>query len=421
MNQNRRSFLKSSGAFAACMGLGPFETLVRFEAGRGGLPRAARKKTLVVVFLRGGIDGLNLVVPYADEGYYRLRNYIAVQRPGQPNGALDLDGRFGLHPWAEPLLPHFQAGRAVALHAVGYESNTRSHFEEQDVWETGILANTIRSDGWLNRHLAATAGDGPIRAVAVGDALPRILRGEAQALAIRNLSDLSLGSRGDASVASVLQRAYGSRSAGDEARGLLDAGGTATIEALREFQKVAEAAYTPGVEYPQTELAGRLQEVVRLIKADVGLEVAVLDYGGWDTHQNQGGIGGTYSQLVRQLSGALDAFARDLGDDLDDVVLLTLSEFGRTAAQNGTGGTDHGWGNCLLALGGPVLRAGNGKPRHVIGEWPGLGPDELNQGRDLRHTTDFRDVFCEVGSQHLGTPDVAALVPDHEPQSVGLV
>jgi len=260
MNQDRRAFLKPSGACAAWLGLGP---------SLPGLPSAPRNKTLVVVFLRGGMDGLNLIVPYADEHYYRLRSFIAVQRPGQENGALDLDGRFGLHPFAEPLHAHFLSGQAVALNAVGYEGNTRSHFEEQDVWETGLLANTIRSDGWLNRHLATTTGHGPIRAVAIGDTLPRILRGDAQALAIRSLDELTLGDRGDVSVAGVLEHAYGPKGA-DGARGLLDAGGTATIDALREFKKVAEASYKSDVEYPQTDLARRMSEVARLVKADVG-------------------------------------------------------------------------------------------------------------------------------------------------------
>lgn len=421
MQITRRFFLKSSGSLAAYCGLLP--SLPIFDDEQSALPAAAGK-TLVVVFLRGGIDGLNLIVPHGDDAYYRLRNWVVVRRPGEQNGAIDLDGFFGLNPAAASMAPLFQEGSAVALQAVGYAENTRSHFEEQDVWETGIAGNTIHSDGWLNRHLATSQGNGIVRAVAIGDTLPRILRGDAQALALRGLSDLSLGTGREksSSVVAALERGYRSNP-GDQgtARELLSRSANATLAALKELRKVAGKEYQSDVAYPDTEIGRQMREVARLIRADVGLEVCEVDFGGWDTHRDQGAAGGPYSNRVRQLADALTAFTRDLEQRLDDVMVLTLSEFGRTAAQNGTGGTDHGWGNCLLALGGPVLAAGEGKPRKVLGDWPGLSPDQLHQGRDLRHTTDFRDVLAEVVRLHLGNRDLQRVLPGHEFKRVGLI
>lgn len=420
MHANRRLFLKSTGALAASIGLASSGPLAR-AAGLAGAarPRTKRRRTLVVVFLRGGADGLNLVVPHGDTNYYSLRRGVAVQPPGQPGGALDLDGFFGLHPAAAPLMPAFRQGSAVALHAVGYPGNTRSHFAEQDTWETGLAGNTIHSHGWLNRHLASSEGHGPIRAVAVGDTLPRILRGDAKALALRGLSELSFTEdpRGLASVSEALARAYDSKDGGSAGE-LLAQSGKETLEALALLQDVADRPYRSDVAYPETDLAQRLREVARLIHADVGLEVAEVDFGGWDTHQNQPFA---FNNLVTELAGALAALHADLGDRAEEVLILTLSEFGRTAAENGTRGTDHGWGNCLLALGGPVLRAGEGRARFVLGDWPGLARHQLNQGRDLAHTTDFRDVIGEAVKTHLGNPNLEAVLPGHAAGVVGLV
>ena len=412
MDITRRGFLGASGATLAGLGLAP-AGLARPRA------RATPGKLLVLVFLRGGADGLNLVVPHGEPAYYRLREGLAVPRPGLENGALDLDGTFGLSPGARALLPHFDAGLGVALHAVGHARNTRSHFEEQDVWETGVLEDTLHSDGWLNRHLQTSAGHGPVRAVAFGDALPRFLRGDEQAFAVRTLDELVAG--GAASRADTLA-ALEAAHAGAAGNAQVRRGGRAALDALRELQKIARAPYTSRVEYPDGGLARRFRDVARTLRADVGLELAGIDFGGWDTHQNQGGAaGGQYLQLVRALSGAIDAFLRDLEDRSSDVLVLVVSEFGRTAARNGTGGTDHGWGNCVLAFGGPVLRAGDGSPRKLIGEWPGLEPEQLHEGRDLMHTTDFRDVLAEVTRAHLGNDSLEVVLPGHEPRPVGLV
>jgi uncharacterized protein (DUF1501 family) len=431
MHLTRRFFLQSSGMLSAYVGVAPLEALAR--AGADGVAPAtvARGKTLVVIFLRGGADGLNLVVPHGDPAYARLRRSIAIREPGPGNGrVIDLDGHFGLHPRLAPLKPLFDSKLAVAAHAVGYDQSTRSHFEEQDVWETGIIGNTVNSDGWVNRHLLTSTGAGRVRAVAIGDTLPRILHGRAPAYAVRGVEDLTLpAARGGGDVDRVtaaLEHAYctpppAHRTAAEDL--LAQTAGT-TLEGMRELRAMTEQEYAPRAEYPNTDLGRRLMQVARLIRADVGLEVAEVDFGGWDTHQNQGaGGGGTLGNLAGQLATALAAFTRDLEDRMDDVLVVTLTDFGRTAAENGTGGTDHGWANCMFLVGGPVRRGHEAAaaPRHVVTRWPGLAPDQLHQGRDLLHTTDFRDVLAELVRVHLGNPNLEAVLPDRTFERVGLI
>jgi uncharacterized protein (DUF1501 family) len=428
MHLTRRHFLSSTGALAAYLGVAPLAALgnLRFRP-----QPVAKGKTLVVIFLRGGADGLNLVVPFADPHYRRLRPSLAVAAPGSGDGAgIDLDGRFALHPRLAPLKPLFDEDLAVALHAVGYAHNTRSHFEEQDTWETGVIGNTVSSDGWLNRHLATSEGRGPIRAVSIGDALPRILHGKAPAYAIRGLSDLTMpapNGTDPARIAAALEHAYscdGCREA-SAARDLLAQTAATTLDGIEQLRDVVGDEYTPASEYPQSQTARRLREVARLIKADVGLEVAEVDLGGWDTHADQGqGPGGQLGNLAGELAGAMAAFLRDLGDRAEDVVVVTMTDFGRTAQENGTRGTDHGWANAMLLAGGPVKRghhAAAAEPRKVAGAWPGLAPDQLHEGRDLLHTTDFRDVIGELVTRHLGNPNIRAVLPSHDFKDVNLI
>lgn len=450
MQITRRYFLQTTGALAAYVGVTPLTNLAGL-ASASPVP-VTRGKTLVVIFLRGGIDGLNLIVPYADSHYADLRKALRIPAPGQNNGAIDLDGYFALHPRAKALMPWVDNGSFVAAHAVGYNKNTRSHFEEQDTWETGVIGNTVGSDGWLNRHLLTSEGHGPVRAVALGNTLPRILRGEATAYAVRGLSDLGLPQpRGGAdAVAAALEHAYqcepmprvGSSPSPDagagtarlakeipDARDLVVQTGDATLDGISTIRKLMAVDYQPAAEYPEKNaLADRLASAARLIKSDIGVEVISVDYGGWDTHNNQGnGIEGPYANKVQQLAEALNAFATDLGDRLNDTLVLTLSDFGRTAKENGTRGTDHGWANCMLAMGGPVLNTGDkagigaDARRKVLTDWPGLAPDQLNAKRDLLHTTDFRDVLAEVVQTHLGNTNLPAVLPDHTFKPVGLV
>lgn len=421
MRPDRRTLLKTAGTLLGT-GLVPF---------RGGLfplrglaledepVDAARRPTLVVLFLRGGLDGLNLLVPHGDAAYAALRPSLAIPRPGTAGGALDLDGFFGLHPAAAALHPFFTDGRAVALPAVGHAGNTRSHFEEQDRWETAVDEVLPSSTGWLNRHLATSRGRGPIRALALGNALPRSLRGDEQALALRGLDDLSFPGAVDglASTVAALESAYGME--GERgARDLLARGGRASLEALEQLAAVASAPRTSEVEYPDTDLGRRCREAAKLVRADLGLEVLELDLGGWDTHQNQGRETGPYADRVRQVAEALGAFLTDLGERQDDVLVVTVTEFGRTAAQNGTNGTDHGCASVSLALGAPVARAKAGKP--VLGRWPGLEREQLNQARDLAFTTDYRDLYAELLG-FLGNEHIDEVLAGHVPTPVGLV
>jgi len=424
MKLTRRYFLQSTGALAAYCGLVPLESLAQVVQPVAGEKPVVRGKILVVIFLRGGADGLNLIVPFKDPGYYDLRRGLAIRPPGENNGGIDLDGYFALHPRMKAMMPLFESGLAVAAHAVGYDQNSRSHFEEQDVWETGVVGNTLGADGWLNRHLQTSQGHGPLRAVAVGDNLPRILRGPVNAYAIRGLDQIALpkSDNGDTVVA-ALEHAYQTDPSmhADAARELVEQTGRATLEGMKILQRVATQPDSSKVKYPDTELARRLGQVARLIKADIGMEIAEVDYDGWDTHQYQGnGADGQFANLAGNLADALAAFTQDLGDRVDDVLVLTLSDFGRTAAENGTGGTDHGWGNCMFAIGGSAQRVSPGKPRKVVTEWPGLAPDQLHQNRDLRHTTDFRDVLAEAVKVHLGNPNLAKVLPGREAKPVGL-
>lgn len=461
MDLTRRFFLQTAAAAVGYSVFSParFLSAAGLDVPTGNSVKTVRRgKTLVVIFLRGGMDGLNFLVPYADPGYAAARKSIAVPRPGQQHGAVDLDGFFGLHPRAAALAPWFRQGAAVGLQAVGYDRNTRSHFEEQDTWETAVsTGDAVTADGWLNRHLATSQGRGPIRAVSIGDNLPRILRGQAPAFAVRGITDLSLfpgKKEGEADtpaqqrMAAALERAYNAccdprlaaaatgaaRQLATEtatnqgkARELLGATAATTFEGIAELKAVVARPYKPAANYPKSELANRLQQVARLIKADIGLEVAEVDHGGWDTHQQQGSLagndnsGGAYGRLVGSLADALAAFAQDLESRLDDVLVVTLSDFGRTAAENGTGGTDHGWANCMVALGGGVRAAGRGQSRNVLGTWPGLGPEQLHQKRDLLHTTDFRDVLGELVSGHLGNGQLGTILPGHACQRVRLI
>ncbi|MEM6756225.1 MAG: DUF1501 domain-containing protein [Planctomycetota bacterium] len=439
MHLTRRFFLQTSGALAAYCGVAPIEALAKSAQAASALaiPQPVTPgKSLVVIFLRGGIDGLNLIVPHADPHYAGLRQALRINAPGEDQGCIDLDGFFGLHPRAQALMPWVEQGQFVAAHAVGYDHNTRSHFEEQDTWETGVIGNTVNSDGWLNRHLLTSTGHGHVRAISLGNNLPRILRGDAPAYAVRGIDDLTLPqARGNAqAIHAALEHAYCQplpdhrTQVAEEATTLAHDAGAVTLDGIDTIQKVADQPYTPAADYPSSGLANQLKQAARLIKADVGLEVVTVDYGGWDTHRGQGaGISGNYGNKVNNLADALHAFATDLGDRLDDTLVLTLSDFGRTAKENGTQGTDHGWGNCMLAMGGGVAKTGervdgsSSGRRKVVGRWPGLGEDQLHQKRDLLHTTDFRDVLGEAVASHLGNQHLKTILPNHEFAKVGLI
>lgn len=395
---SRRVFLKSGGAALVSLGFAPSFLARTVEAA------GTRKKLLIAIFQRGAVDGLNMVVPYGDAGYYTARPTIAIARPGRDSGALDLDGFFGLHPRMAPLAPWWTSGQLAVVHASGSPDTTRSHFDAQDYMESATPGVKSTRDGWLNRYLQTREAGHPLQAVSLTTEMPRTLQGHAPALAVRRLDDFAIRSGGSTSAA--VEAAYAS-----SRDGALHATAAEAFDALRHLAASARAPYVPaaGVTYPRSPFGDALQEIARLAKADVGLEIAFAESTQWDHHANEGGATGQIAARLDDFSRGLAALARDLGDRLADTVIVTMSEFGRAVAQNGSGGTDHGHGNAMLVLGGPV------KGGRVYGRWPGLAPEMRHEGRDLAVTTDFRDVFAEIVVRHLGadTATAGTVFPGH--------
>ena len=369
-----------------------------------------KKKVLVTVFQRGAVDGLNMIVPHGDSEYYALRRNIAIPRPGKTDGAIDLDGYFGLHPTMSPLEKLWKSKQLAVIHSSGSPSNTRSHFDEQDFMESGTPGNKSTRDGWLNRLLQASSAKeaSPFRAVSMTPALPRSFYGRASSVAMTSLSDFSI----KAGLYTTDLKGGFEGIYQQNAKDALGETGRDTFEAVNFLKKANPSKYKPenGAVYPNTQFGASMMQIAQLIKAGVGLEIAFTDTGrdvNWDTHFNQGGSRGQLANYLGSFSQAIAAFAIDLGSRMDDVVVLTMSEFGRTARENGSRGTDHGHGNAMLVLGNSV------KGGKVYGDWKGLRNDQLNDGRDLAVTTDFRDVFAEVASKHLGARDLNALFPKY--------
>jgi uncharacterized protein (DUF1501 family) len=406
----RRLFLKSSGLAMFGVGAAPLWLARAADA------PSARKKVLVAVFQRGAVDGLNVVVPFAEKSYYALRPTIAIPTPKTgAESAIDLDGFFGLHPSLAPLKPMFDANKLAIVHAVGSPDPTRSHFDAQDYMESGTPGRKATTDGWLNRALPALgdAKKSPVRAVSLGPSLSRAMRGHNDAVAINNLNEFKVQ---EASGASTFESMYAST---------LDAAlnntGRETFDAVKLMQSIQAQPYTPanGAKYPGGRLGQSLQQIARLIKADVGLEVAFTDVGGWDTHVNEVGQtpgAGQLANLLGNFGQALAAFHQDMGDRMEDVAVVTMSEFGRTAKENGNRGTDHGHANVMFAFGG-AIRGGK-----IYGEWPGLAPEQLYENRDLALTTDFRDVLGELVVKHLGNGQLSGVFPGYnQPKFRGLI
>jgi uncharacterized protein (DUF1501 family) len=395
---DRRVFLKAGGLALVSFGFAP-QFLGRTALAAGS--RAPRKKVLVAIFQRGALDGLSAVVPYGEAAYYAARSSLAVPPPGRAGGALDLDGFFALHPSLDSLLPLFQGRTLAAVHGVGSPDSTRSHFDAQDYMELGTPGRKSTPDGWLNRLLQLDPeGHNPLfRAVAMGGRLPRILHGPESAIAISDLDALA-GANDGGGLRPALEGLY-DRQSGN----LLGQAGGDLAEAAALLRQANPGGYTPAADYPRGRFGESLKQIAQLIKADLGVEVAFADVGGWDTHVNQGGSEGQLSNRLREFGDALAAFHKDLGDRMEDVVLVTMSEFGRTVRQNGSSGTDHGHATCLFVMGSGV-RGGR-----VYGEWPGLEREQLYEGRDLALTSDFRSVFGEVVEGHLGVSETERIFP----------
>jgi len=426
---NRRIFLKQGAVGLVAIGLPPaFLTRTLLAETRS----MGRQKTVVFVFQRGAVDGLNMVVPFEEKAYYRVRRSIAVPQPSRGAGAsaIDLDGFFGLHPSLRGLHDLYREGELAILHASGSPHPTRSHFDAQDFMETGTPGVKSTRDGWMNRLLGEngcacagrTLADGaahsadhasaqvsmaessPLRGVAMGAEMPRALRGSYPTVAIADLERFGIAGGRSPELESVFERMY--RSEEDD---LIAGAAGDSFEAIELIRRTDPLQYRPraGVDYPRGDFGRSLQQIAQLIKADVGLEVAFTDIGGWDTHLAQGGAQGQLANRLTELGSGIRAFHDDLGDRIEDVVVVTMSEFGRTAAENGSGGTDHGHGNCMLILGGAT--AGG----RVLGSWPGLEREQLYEGRDLAITTDFRNVFAEVVSGHLGAERLERVFPGY--------
>lgn len=429
MQLSRRFFLKDGALALASITSTPLwmpaflrQTVLAAEPGPG-----AGRKILICLFQRGAADGLSMVVPFGDPGYFAARKEIALAAPAKSAGVdatIDLDGFFGLHPQLAPLVPMFKSGHLAVIHAVGSPNATRSHFDAQDFMESGVSGDKSVHGGWLNRALLACPENRaqhatPFRAVAMTATTPRTLQGDLDALAIPNLATFGVGA-----AAGLAQPKPGNGTAASfeslyagAVDDVLHGTGKDSFEAMALLKKTDPLKYTPasGAAYPPGAFGRALAQIAQLIKADVGLEAAFAESGGWDTHANQGAATGQLAGRLMEFGRGLAALYHDLGDRMNDVVILTMSEFGRAVRQNGNRGTDHGHATCFFALGGAV----NGGKVH--GQWPGLAPGQLFEGRDLAVTTDYRDVFAEIARKHLGAHDLDKVFPAFkvEPKNQG--
>jgi uncharacterized protein (DUF1501 family) len=403
----RRAFVKSGALALVTMGLSP--SFLRRTAFGMELRTVQKGKVLICLFQRGAADALNIVVPHGEKSYYAMRPSIAIPQPSSsaPGGAIDLDGFFGLHPALAPLKPLYDRGLLAPVHAVGSPSTTRSHFDAQDYMETGTPDMKGTTDGWLNRYLAVKGtcdecnlAKTPFRAVSLTPQTPRILEGPSATVAMNSLDEFSVRATG--SSAERLEALYRTGSAD-----LVHGTGAEMFDAVKMLRAANPQKYLPqnNAEYPRSQFGTRLLQIAQLIKANVGLEIAFADVGGWDTHVNQGSSTGQLAQRLDDFSRSIAALVTDLGDRMDDVVILTMSEFGRMARENGNRGTDHGHAGALFVIGGHV------KGGKVHGKWPGLEQEQLYEGRDLALTTDFRSVFAEVVSHHLGARALDRIFP----------
>ncbi len=402
---NRRYFLHQAGftAFSALAAIGTHGWIAQSNAqGSSSSP-----KRLIVIFLRGAVDGLNVVVPYRESTYYENRPRIAIPRPNTVGGALDLDGQFGLHPALAPLMPLWQQKSLAFVHASGSPAPTRSHFEAQDNMERGALGLSTTQDGWMNRLLGVMSGRNPIQAVNVGNTTPRILAGRVP------VATLALG-RGAArplqidrpQVAAAFDSLYSSSDAISQAY----KEGRLARKAILSNLDAETTMANNGAPLPNG-FAGDARRLAQMMVKDNRVKLGFMALGGWDTHVNQGASQGQLARNLEQLGQGLATLQTTLGSAYKDTTILVMSEFGRTAHENGDGGTDHGHGNVMWLLGGGV-RGGK-----VYGDWPGLAANQLHENRDLAITTDFRDVIAVTLARHLTLSDhhLSQILPSYRP------
>lgn len=406
MSITRRIFLRN-GALAVIGTAAVPSFLTR--AAFGAVENGVRTKRLVVIFQRGAADGLNIVVPHGEPQYYAMRPSINIPR----KSVIDLDGFFGLHPSLASFQPLWQQRHLAIVHAAGSPDTTRSHFDAQDFMETGTPGVKATEDGWLNRSLRDLPNKdqrSPFRAIALGPSLPRILNGPEAAVAMNNINNFSVGGRSAKAspAASAFEAMYD-----HSPDSVLHSMGAETFDAVKMLKAADPGKYSPapGANYPRGRFGESLRQLAQLIKANLGVQVAFADIGGWDHHVNEGSTEGQLANVLRDFSQSLAAFWTDLGDLGEDTVVVTMSEFGRTARENGNRGTDHGHANAMFVLGGPV------KGGKVYGRWPGLDQSQLYEGRDLALTTDFRQVIGEGVSRHMGNQNLASVFPGYGNQA----
>jgi uncharacterized protein (DUF1501 family) len=405
MSLTRRIFLRNGAlALVGTTAVPAFLT----RSALGAVAPGTNNKRLVVIFQRGAADGLNIVVPHAEAQYYAMRPSINIPR----KDVIDLDGFFGLHPSLASFQPLWQQRHLAIVHAAGSPDPTRSHFDAQDFMETGTPGVKVTDDGWLNRSIHTVpqpALASPFRAIALGPSLPRILSGSEPAVAMNNINDFSVGGRGakPSATATAFEAMYDHSS-----DSVLHGTGEETFDAVKMLKSADPGKYTPaaGANYPKGRFGDSLRQLAQLIKANLGVQVAFADIGGWDHHVNEGSTQGQIANVLTDFSQSLSAFWTDLGDLGEDTAVITMSEFGRTARENGNRGTDHGHANVIFVLGGPV-RGGR-----VYGRWPGLDQSQLYEGRDLALTTDFRQVIGEAVARHMGNKNLAAVFPGFDSQ-----
>jgi uncharacterized protein (DUF1501 family) len=404
MRISRRYFLKSAGvaltSFAAMPSFLLRTALAQKHSGRG-----KDHPIIIAIFQRGAADGISMVVPFGDKHYYELRPQIAIPEPARNSDerTIDLDGFFGLHPALTSLKPIYDEHRLAIVHAVGSPDNTRSHFDAQDYMESGTPGNKGTTDGWLNRYLQGNpeTDASSFRAVAISANLPRSLMGAAPAGAMQSVANFGIRGGGAApAIEELFANTY-----------------KETFDAVKMLRGATSQEYVPadGVQYPNSPFGQALRQIAQLVKSEIGLEVAFTDIGGWDTHANQGNARGQLANRLKDFGDGIAALYRDLGDRMRNIVILTMTEFGRAMRQNGSGGTDHGHASCLFVAGGGV-RGGK-----VYGRWPGLAPEQLYEGRDLALTTDFRNVFAEILIKHTAAKEISKVFPNFTPAPMRLL
>lgn len=406
---NRRIFMRNGAMALFAAGLGGVPSFVaRAANNKKIIPPYKKNKTMVCIFQRGAMDGLMAVSPYADPNLKILRPSLYMSPSANEGKMFDLDGRFGLHPGLAAFDPLFREGRLAIVHGVGSPNNTRSHFDAQDYMEAGTPFNKGTASGWLNRAVGLLGHEGtPFRAVSLTSALPRSFYGDNEALAINNLQDFAIQMRGNPMAANIASKSFEQLYDVTSSQ-LLNKTGKESFDAMKMLNSNDIKNYQPanGAVYPNSALGNSLKQIATLIKMNIGLEVAFAEVGGWDTHFNQGTANGSLARNLKDFSDSIAAFWKDMDAHQDEVTLMTMTEFGRTAHQNGTGGTDHGRASCLFVLGNDVA---GGK---VYNNIKSLAIQDLEDGRDLPVTTDFRSVFSAVADSHLKINDDKKLFPE---------